>query len=1166
MRLVLKFFSTAILRFQSTRSLTFRIRRFGLLLLPLLFTIKAFSVSRYKNFYPCIETTKALFTTKQSALIDTPYEAKINRETDTRRVVLLDLIGGNSAKNSVLRQDAEIAKRPFGSHIDVNSGSSAKESAISIKNRRFERQEIIPSQEYIDVTGLVQDSMKNPMGSVAVREIINGKATRKVTKSNEHGIFLLKAVAKNAFLEFSHVGYQTIRIQVTEELEPVTLKLETANIEEVVVTGIFERSKESFTGAVRTITAEEIRKSGNQNALNALTLLEPSIQAVQNLQNGSDPNNMPQLRLRGASSLPSSANLAVAGTSQMDIAYGNRVDQITNQYAVDPNLPLFILDGFQVPLTRINDLDINEVKSMTVLKDASATAIYGSLGASGVIVVERFKPTSGGVVFKYYADLTYETPDLRAYQLLNAEEKLLVEQLAGVYSSRITDLSVDLQQAYNLRLQEVLRGRDTYWPALPLQNAFKQRHRVTMEGGHGDMTYGLNFTYNANPGVMKGSKRDVYNAESFLNYRTGKFQLSNQLNIQVANATNSPWGIFSQYTAMNPYYTPYDENGNISLLLQRSIAGFQNAIYGDVYNPVYNTTLNGRDLTNTRNLTNNTAIEYKFNQQLSLRGRISITSQTDDSEVFLPAEHTSFRNTAILDRGSLTVGNGNLFSYDANVDLNYNLTVGKHQIYSTVNTRLHENSNENIVVQVRGLPSSLTDYVFYARNYEGNRPTGSESTVRQVGFLGNANYTYDSRYFADVSYRLDGSSAVGSDRLFAPFGSVGLGWNLHREKFLQKAFQRGFINELRLRSSIGLTGAQQYQPYEAIRTYDYFLRDVYVNSVGASLLGIGNDELTWQKTQKYNAGLNFTMLDSRLNLVADYFYDFTNGFTTQFNLQPSSGFETYTGNLGSIISTGFEASLSVMAIKPKIKNGLGLTFIANVGNSKSIIHEITEELRAQNDLLQSQTSATLPIVRYEEGQSLDALWVVPSLGIDPATGEEMFLKKDGTVSYVWNVDDVRPLGISSPKFQGTFGINLSYAKFQLNAYFAYRYGGQLYNTTLLNKVENIDLVNNADSRVLTRRWQQPGDVTPFRALTFDGTQRTNTNATSRFLQHDNQLTLSSASLLYRLDDRLVKAFRLRNLNLGLYMNDVFQLSSIQIERGTAYPFARNVSFSLQASF
>lgn len=1046
---------------------------------------------------------------------------------------------------------------------------SIEDKAISIKPK--EKNLLDKLYNYvmaIEIRGRVLDENGGPMPSASI--VVKG--TKTVARTDGNGAFKINA-EKGDVLVISFIGYDPYEYTVKDKNEPLIVRMvvSTQALKDVVVTGIFERSAKSYTGSANTITSNDIRKVGNQNILGVLSVLDPSVQIPQDLLNGSDPNKISQLKLRGTSSLPTNTIVDPLSTSTNRneqgyySAYGKRVDEIKNTYTVNPNLPLFILDGFEVSINQINDLDITMIQSVTILKDASATAIYGSRGASGVIVVERVKAQTGQLRFNYKLDLTANLPDLHDYKLLNAREKLEVEKMAGVYNTGYTDMDQNLEMVYNERYKEVLRGRDTYWPALPVRNTIGQRHGLTVDGGSDRMTYGMDFTFNQNNGVMKGSDRTSYNGGIYLNYRGDKFLLSNRLSLQYTNATNSPWGSYSQYIRMNPYFSPYDENGNVLLYLQHPIAALTTSVYGDIFNPVYNTTLNGKDFRNTRNLINNTAFTYNFNKELSLRGRLSLTSQNDNSEVFLPADHTTFRalKTSVLERGSYTSGYGKLFSYDANIDLNYNRVIGKSQIYSTFSARANENSNENVMVQVIGLPSALTDYIFYGRKYYNDRPSGSESTVRSIGFLGNINYTYDNRYFADFSYRLDGSSGLGSDKLFAPFWSVGAGWNIHNETFAKRLLENGTISQIKLRGSVGLTGAQQFDPYMAYRTYNYFLNEAYGSSIGASLLSIGNENLTWQSTMKYNVGADIALFKDRLYINADYYYDYTDKFIADFNLPLSTGFETYKGNLGSLASRGWEVRSSFQAIKSANFNDFSLMLMGNVGSNRSAVKKISNELKAQNEKLFASTNTTSPFQRYEEGQPLDAIWVVPSLGIDPATGKELFLKKDGNSTFVWDAKDMVSAGVSNPKYRGSFGATMAYKGLQLTSYFSYRLGGQHFNQTLLDRLENVNLVDNADRRVLTQRWQQPGDIAYFKSIAINGAS---TNASSRFVQNDNTLEMTSLSLLYRIDPSKLKSLKLRNLNFGVYMNNLFRLSTIQMERGTDYPFARSFSFSIQTGF
>lgn len=1018
---------------------------------------------------------------------------------------------------------------------------------------------------------LIKGKVIDETGGTLPDAIIKVKGSDKRFKTNVNGEFSVPANVGDE-LTFSFIGYSSMTVKI-KDLKPLTVKLigNAVSLGNVVVNGIFERKTSSYTGSAHTLQNKDLQKVSNMNILQALSVLDPAVQIPVDNLNGADPNKAGDIRLRGASSIPTADQLSSVAAStnlterDMYAAYGKRVDEIKNTYNTNSNLPLFILDGFEVTLSQVTDMDMTMIKSVTILKDASSTAIYGSRGANGVIVIERIQPESSKVLFNYKADLTFNLPDLSDYQLLNAKEKLYAESLAGVYSSTVTAINENLKVLYNDRLREVERGRNFDWLSLPLRNSLTQRHGLTMSGNAANVGYGLDFTYNNNVGVIKGSGRESFNGGVYLNYRGKKFNLNNRTSIQFVNANNSPWGSYSQYVRMNPYFTPYDENGNIALYLQRKTGYGQFNSYGDIFNPVYNTTLNGKDFTKSKTIINNTAFTYNLNDNFSVRARLSLTNVQNDQGVFLPAGHTTYRqqSVSLLSRGGMTMGYGKTFSYDANVDINYNKQIGRHLISSTINTRAYENGYENVIVQVEGMPSSLTDYLFYARTYAGSRPDGSEGKTRTVGFLGNLNYTYDSRYFADFSYRLDGSSSLGSDRPFAPFWSVGAGWNIHNEKFMKDLLSKGMINQIRLRGSVGMTGSQQFDPYMAYRTYNYSLSEAYGVSIGASLLAIGNDRLRWQSTMKHNLGLDLTLLNSRLTFSGDLYYDYTDKFIADFSLPPSTGFSTYKGNLGSIDSRGWEFRASVQAIQSANPRGLSLSLFGNMSHNRTVIKEISAELKAQNDKLASTTSTWTPFTRYSAGAPINSLWVVPSLGIDPTTGKELYQKQDGTVSYVWDPTDMRNFGVSEPKYRGTFGFSINYLGFQLNSYLSYQFGGQSYNQTLVNRVENVDLVYNADRRVLTDRWTKPGDIAAFKSIAINGS---NTNASSRFVQDDRTLTMTSASLLYRINPKYLKFMKVRQLNVGAYTSNLFRISTIKMERGLDYPFAQNLSLSVQASF
>ena len=235
----------------------------------------------------------------------------------------------------------------------------------------------------------------------------------------------------------------------------VVLKEELTTVDEVVVTGIFTRKKESFTGSSTTFTTKELKMVGNSNILQSLKTLDPAFAIMENNEFGSDPNHLPNIEIRGKTS----------------------VNGLTEEYNTDPNQPLFILDGFESTLATISDLSVDRVASITILKDAAATAIYGAKAANGVVVVETKAPEAGQLRVNYTGNLNFTFADLSDYNLMDAEEKLEYERMAGVFST------TSQLNYYNKYKEEILRGVDTYWLSEPLRTAVTHRHTLTMEGG-----------------------------------------------------------------------------------------------------------------------------------------------------------------------------------------------------------------------------------------------------------------------------------------------------------------------------------------------------------------------------------------------------------------------------------------------------------------------------------------------------------------------------------------------------------------------------------------------------------------------------------------------------------------------------------------------------------
>lgn len=1013
-------------------------------------------------------------------------------------------------------------------------------------------------QQRIVISGrIVAEENEEPLPGATI--LIKG--TTIGTTADDEGNFILRAPVARV-LVLKHIGYEPKELSLGEKKTNLVIRLtgKSKTLTDVVVTGIYKRPVENFTGSAKTITAEELQRVSPQNILAAISVLDPSFQMPENINLGSDPNRLPDVQLRGQNNFPVQSGRSSSAS-------------LRSMYGDKPNAPMFVLDGFEVSMQRIFDLDMNRVSRITILKDAAATAIYGSRASNGVIVIDTRQPKEGAVRVSYRGGIQVEAPDLTGYHLLNAKEKLQLEKDAGRYvSTRFQGDQLTLDEEYNRRLKAVTSGVNTYWLSQPLQTGVGSTHSLYLEGGDNAVRYGVNMGYQDNVGVMKGSGRKNLSGGVTLNYRSNKLLFGNDLSVNSNKATNSPYGPFSQYAKMNPYNKAFDENGNPLRYLDTSWIGYA---YNYSDNPIYNANVGTQNFSQYFSLTNNFRFEWSALSWLRFNGSFSFTKGTEESNDFKPAAHTSFDNVDFSQKGSYLKTNGKSDNYNATLGFDIRKMLGKSLLYVTGGGNLSEVQNESSSVLAVGFPNARMDNIIFASGYATNtKPTGLQGISRLVSARMNVNYSYDNRYLADFSSSLDASSQFGKDKSLAPFWSFGVGWNLHRERFLKNNPQ---VNFLKLRASVGTTGDQRFPPYMAITTYTYATERYYLSQLSAYLLGYGNSALGWQKGFKRNIGMDATFWHNRWSLSADYYNNSTNDLILDINTPPSLGFSSFKENVGSLRNKGWQASTNVVVVQRTKQEFFWRVGVSAFHNTNKIdkISNTLKKLNADNDKFTNaddKKQQLYPRTRFEEGQSLSAIWGVRSMGIDPASGQELFMRKDGTYTYTWDPNDKVVLGDSEPKVSGTLSTGVDYKGISLNIYLMYRLGGQIYNQTLVDRVENADITYNVDRRVSEQRWRKPGDHTMYKGITYTTAYAvaqpvsSPTYATSRFVQTENMLDCSSISASYRFPDQWFKAMKMSNTRIDFYLNNPFRISSIKRERGLDYPFANTFSININTTF
>jgi len=374
-------------------------------------------------------------------------------------------------------------------------------------------------------TGIVSDEEGSPLPGVNV--VISDLQRFAITDNN--GKYNIEIPTNTACtITFSYIGMSTQQVMINsgrnDVRKNITLKSDT-KLDEVIVTGIYTRKAESFTGAATTISSKDLMRVGNQNVFQSLKNLDPTIYIADNFDMGSNPNSVPDMSMRGTSSFPTTES-----------------SSLRSNYQNQPNQPLFILDGFETTAETIMDMDMNRIESITILKDASAKALYGSKAANGVIVIETKRLTGNQQRITYNGSISLEMPDLTSYDLCNAFEKLEAERLDGVYTSSSANTQIQLDQLYNGRRKLALEGLDTYWLSKPLHTGIGHKHNLNIElGDSQNLRAILDLTYNQITGVMKGSDRRNISGDINLSYRHNKLLLKNILSIISNKSNESPY-------------------------------------------------------------------------------------------------------------------------------------------------------------------------------------------------------------------------------------------------------------------------------------------------------------------------------------------------------------------------------------------------------------------------------------------------------------------------------------------------------------------------------------------------------------------------------------------------------------------------------------------------
>ena len=1011
-------------------------------------------------------------------------------------------------------------------------------NTIIVKERAAEK--VVVQSKIIEIKGTVTNEAKEPLPGVNIKV----RGTNAAAQTDFDGKYTITAPEDGQML-FTYIGHKSQVVEVNKrKVINVTIAQETKELVGVVVnTGVTVRKKELITGAVTVFRGEELRQVSTQNVVQALKSLDPSFIVVNNNIAGSNPNILPTIEVRGQTSLTA--------------------NQVDSQFRDDPNQPLFILDGFPTTLQQVVDLDINRIASITLLKDAASTALYGSRSANGVVVIETNKPLPGKLQFSYVYNSSYELADLSVYNLMSATQKLEFERLSGAFiikdgTTETTPLTWDKE--YNRRLAAVRSGVNTYWLNEPIQMGITSGHSLNLGGGSDEFRFNMAGNYKTLTGTMKGSEHDTWGYNATLTYRKNKLNINNQFFVSGGTNQESPYGSFETWAKASPYYPKYNENGVITRYMDGSSLPLTSSqtIVNHPANPLYNVFLGSYNKGKDFNFTNNFAINYDINAHIKATGALSVSRLENNNAVFTSPDDTRFITNIATEKGTYSKYDAITDKWNANLGATYsNVFKNVHSFNYTIRASALETRNNSYKSFLRGFPLGVPGNPAFAFGYEPNaKPEIYTELIRSVDLTNQINYAYDRRFLFDFTQTISGATNFGTNKKYSPYWGIGFGWNLNNEFKMNE----DIVNIFKIRANIGQTGNQNLVGFASYDVYAYN-PNTNVFGPGLGVSQIANPDLEAQRTKDLSLGLDLAMFRNRLTMTLGAYKRKTSPQIVAIDLAASTGLNGYPLNLGYLNTQGLELKMNYNFIYDLSRNFVwGIGIMGTTGENE--LGGFGNALASLNSEAQKTTSLT----RYYDGASSNDLWAVPSLGIDPATGREVFLKKNGQTTFILDKKDEVVMGNSRETATGVISTNLNYKGFSFGLFVRYSFGAERFNSALYNKVENIsrdNIFDNQDARAFTDRWTTPGQMAQFKAIGLTN----NTPISSRFIQKDDYISGESIRLGYRVTDRAwLKRAGLTALGFNALANEFFRVSTIKAERGISYPFSRIYSLSLNLSF
>jgi TonB-linked SusC/RagA family outer membrane protein len=961
----------------------------------------------------------------------------------------------------------------------------------------------------------------------------------KIVLTNDSGRFTIHVPVSPATLVVSSLGYKDQEITVAAG-DDVTVGLEPdggGTLDEVVVVGAVMK-KGSLTGAVASINADKI----------AATPTSSLNQAIQ--------GKLPGARITSSPSPGADASIKVRGNNS--IQFG------TN--------PIYVVDGVIIE-NNFNVLNPDDIASVEVLKDASATAIYGSRGANGVVIVTTKKGKKGTGTITYntwvgWQKFSKKMKMLGTHDLYNLRVDAFANQYMeqnpnGNRQAYINYITSDSGNVFAPYEQEAYRQNKTYnWLDAVSQTGMQQNHTLSFSGGSDKGTYLLSVNYTDQEGLIKGSDYKRFG---------GRLNLDQNIKPWLKIGTNTTFNrAVSEVTDGSVFNAAVYANPMLAIDSSLTYLKWADIVDQNAYNPLKSLSLISNNYLN-RLLTSN-YVSISLGKDFTLRSTFSADLMTQQNYAYIPSNTgQSIRNN---DQGHATHYKAENTNWQWDNTLTYTKRFGKHNLTALVGTSTQQNNSNYDQIDAYGFPNDDFTYMYLGGAYSKDKfVLGSDFVTTTLNsYLARADYSFNNKYFATATIRYDGSSKFGPNNRWGTFPSIALGWDMAREHFMSGI---SWLNALKWRAGFGIAGNQNIPNYAIYSLY----RPVYTNgsytyqSDGRQ----GNPNLKWERQKQLNFGVDIALLNNRLTFTADYFNIVNDNLLMQQTLATTSGFTNTIANVGALKNTGVEFNINYGILR---KKDFQWNFTFNLSADKNRITRLygnttaiynrggytNVEIQRTGNLFLGASLNNIYSYKFEkiaQQSDMDKIQDIDFGGRTVHPGDIIPVDKDG--NKIINDNDRYVVGKTDPKFYGGFGTDLSYKGFSLNLFFNYSSG--------LKRISSFyeGMINSAGMSVahedILNRWTPEHTNTNIPRALY-GIARFNVSDVDLGIQNASFLRLSTATLSYSLPQKTAKTLFLNNArvyvtgtNLLLFTKD----KGYDPETGDGYPNFKSLVLGLNIS-